>query len=274
MKIFTQGILARRKMVLIFILAILLPSLIVGYLSLTTFAKRRETVKRALESSLWVSGEAALKSIEDVLLEHERDVLKRENFIRLTQPKKADQSLSVYSTLAKNIAGLLFLLDNNYQIIIPKTGSEDGSVFQWEKDVSDSQFDKTLQGAESFEFSQKNYSRAAELYRKCATSTPSRQHKAIALEGLGRCKDKDFLFGFAPNSSQIPQNLPTHNWNDNYHIKTERSMAQKANQLRRDVQYIKFKIDFTLHSAQRINKGRQKYSPLSSAAIKSCCWRT
>ncbi len=75
MKIFTQGILARRKMVLIFILAILLPSLIVGYLSLATFAKRREAVKRALESNLWVSGEAALKSIEDVLLDYERDVL-------------------------------------------------------------------------------------------------------------------------------------------------------------------------------------------------------
>ena len=187
MKIFTQGILARRKMVLIFILAILLPSLIVGYLSLATFAKRREAVKRALESSLWVSGEAALKSIEDVLLEYERDVLKRENFIRLTQPKETDQSLSVYSTLAKNIAGQLFLLDNNYQIIIPKTGREEVSVFQWEKSVSNSQFEQTLQRAESFEFSQKNYSRAAELYRNCATSAPSRQHKAIALEGLGRC---------------------------------------------------------------------------------------
>jgi len=79
------------------------------------------------------------------------------------------------------------LLDNNYQIIIPKTGSEDGSVFQWEKDVSDSQFAKTLQRAESFEFSQKNYSRAADLYQKCVKSAPSRQHKAIALEGLGRC---------------------------------------------------------------------------------------
>jgi len=187
MKIFTQGILARRKMVLIFILAILLPSLIVGYLSLATFTKRREAVKRALESSLWVSGEAALKSIEDVLLEHERDALKRENFIRLTQPEEADQSLSAYSAIAKNIAGQLFLLDDNYQIIIPKTGSEDVPVFQWEKSVSNSQFAQTLQRAELFEFSQKNYSRAADLYQKYVTSTTSRQHKAIALEGLGRC---------------------------------------------------------------------------------------
>jgi len=187
MKIFTQGVVARKKIILIFILAILLPSFIVGYLSLRTFAKRREAVKSLLESNLWVSGEAALKSIEGVLLEHERDALKRENFIRLTQPKEAGQSLASYSVLSKDIAGQLFLLDNNYQIIIPKTGSEDGSVFQWEKDVSDSQFAKTLQRAESFEFSQKNYSRAADLYQKCVKSAPSRQHKAIALEGLGRC---------------------------------------------------------------------------------------
>ncbi|MFP4082433.1 MAG: hypothetical protein ACLFVG_06705 [Candidatus Aminicenantes bacterium] len=49
MKIFTQGILARRKIVFIFLLAILLPSLVVGYLSLSTFAKRREAVKQILE---------------------------------------------------------------------------------------------------------------------------------------------------------------------------------------------------------------------------------
>ena len=187
MKIFTQGILARRKIVLIFILAILLPSIIVGYLSLATFTKRREAVRRVLESNLWVSGDAALKSIEGVLLEHERNALKRENFIRLIQPEEAGQSLTSYYVLSKDIAGQLFLLDNNYQIIIPKTGSEDGLVFQWEKDVSDSQFAKTLQGAESFEFSKKNYSRAAESYRKCVKAATSRQHKAIALEGLGRC---------------------------------------------------------------------------------------
>ncbi|MCK4264062.1 MAG: hypothetical protein KAX27_03880, partial [Candidatus Aminicenantes bacterium] len=112
MKIFTQGVLARKKIILIFILAILLPSFIVGYLSLRTFAKRREAVKSLLESNLWVSGDAALKSIEGVLLEYERDALKREYFILLTQPEEADQSLSAYSAITKNIAGQLFLLDD------------------------------------------------------------------------------------------------------------------------------------------------------------------
>lgn len=187
MKIFTKDILARRKIILIFLLAILLPSLIVGYLSLRTFSQRREAVRRLLESNLWISGEAALKSIESTLLEHEREALKPENFIHLTQPKEAEQRLSSYSVLSKEISGKLFLLDTEYQIIIPKTGSEDVSVFPWEKNVSDSQFTKTLKIAEFFEFSKKNYSRAAGLYQKCTLSVPSRQHKAIALEGFGRC---------------------------------------------------------------------------------------
>ena len=187
MKIFTQEILARKKIILIFILAILIPSLIVGYLSLNTFAKRREAVKRLLESNLWISGEAALKSIEEELLNYEKEALKSENFIRLIQPIETGETLSSSSILSKSIAGKLFLLDAKYQITFPKTGSEYVSVFQWEKNVPESQFARTFQRAEAVEFSQKNYSQAAELYQKCALSAPSKQYQAIALEGWGRC---------------------------------------------------------------------------------------
>jgi hypothetical protein len=87
MKIFTQGILARRKFVLIFLFAILFPSLIVGYLNVSTFIKRREVVKRLLESNLWISSESALKSIESTLLEHEKQALKPKNFVQLYLPQ-------------------------------------------------------------------------------------------------------------------------------------------------------------------------------------------
>jgi tetratricopeptide (TPR) repeat protein len=187
MKIFNQGILARRKIVLIFLLAILLPSLIVGYLSFSTFSKRREAVRRLLESNLWISGETALKSIEEALLEHEKQALKPENFLLLIQHKENDQSLSSYSVISKNILGKPFLLDDSYQIIIPKTGKEDISSFTWEREVSNSQYNQAFQRAEFFEYSQKNYSRACNLYRRCNSLAPSAQQKAIALEGLGRC---------------------------------------------------------------------------------------
>ena len=187
MRIFSQGIFARRKIVFIFLLAILLPSLIIGYLSFSTFAQRRESVRRLLESNLWISGESALKSIESALLEHEKKALKPENFTRLTELKDTEQILSDYYKLSKEIAGQLFLLNPEYQIIIPKTGKEDISIFPGEKNVQDSEFAQALKQAESLEFSGKNYSRAAELYRKCYSLAPTNQHRALALEALGRC---------------------------------------------------------------------------------------
>jgi signal transduction histidine kinase len=187
MRIFSQGILARRKIVFIFLLAILLPSLIIGYLSFSTFAQRRESVRRLLESNLWISGESALKSIESELLEHEKKALKPENFTRLTGLKDTERILSDYSKLSKEIAGQLFLLNAEYQIIIPTTGKEDISIFPGEKNVQNTEFAQALKQAESLEFSGKNYYRAAELYRKCYSLAPTNQHKALALEALGRC---------------------------------------------------------------------------------------
>ena len=101
MKIFFHKIFTHRKIIYIFLLAIFLPLLIVGYLSLSTFARRREAVKKLLESNLWISGEAALKSIEGALLEYEQTALKSENFIRIIESKKADKALF----------GQFFLLD-------------------------------------------------------------------------------------------------------------------------------------------------------------------
>ena len=177
MKILNHRILTHRKIIVIFFLAIFLPSLIVGYLSLNTFSKRREAVKKLLESNLWISGETGLKSVEGALLEHEKKALKSENFIRLIQSKKADQTFF----------GQFFLLDANYKIIFPKTGSENALEIQWEKEMPNSQFAQFFKRAEFSEFSQKNYTRAAELYKECTLSAPSKQHRAIAFEGLGRC---------------------------------------------------------------------------------------
>lgn len=42
MRPFAEGMLARKKIVLIFVLAILLPALIVGTMSLGAFSKRRD----------------------------------------------------------------------------------------------------------------------------------------------------------------------------------------------------------------------------------------
>ncbi len=187
MKLFTQGILARRKIVFIFLIAILLPSLVVGYLSFTTFSKRREAVKNILESNLWISGEAALKSMEEALFSEERKTLSPENFSRLLKSKEADINLENSTLQPQSITGKLFLLDAEYQVVIPKIGRGDTTIIATDMVQENSEFARTLKRAESLEFSRRNYAQAARAYRKSASIAPSDQHKALALESLGRC---------------------------------------------------------------------------------------
>jgi signal transduction histidine kinase len=187
MKIFTPDILAKKKIVLIFLLAILLPALIVGHLSFTTFSKRQEAVRKLLESHLWISGESALKSLEGKLLDHEKEALNPKNFVRFAQVNKTDPTFSSHPIFSEDIAGKLFLLDDNYQIVLPKTGRDDISIIPREMQATKSEYARTLKRAEFFEFSAKSYSRAAEFYRRCILNAPSKQHAALTLEALGRC---------------------------------------------------------------------------------------
>lgn len=187
MKIINHEIVAPGKIIFIFLLAIFLPSLLVGYLSFSTFSQRRETVKKLLESNLWISGEAALKSIEEELLDHERKALESENFTRLIHSHKDNNTSISSSVLPKDSVGQLFLLDADFKILFPQTENENFLIFQWGKDLPDSQFARTFQKAEFFEFSQKDYTRAVELYNQCTLPAHSKRYQAIALEGLGRC---------------------------------------------------------------------------------------
>lgn len=181
MKIFSRGILVRKKIILIFFLAILVPSLIVGYLSLSTLVTRREAVEKILKSNLWNSGEAALKSLEAKLIEHEKKVLKAENFISLIQ------NYSNFSIDSIQNKGQAFLLNDNYQIIIPRTGVDDVLTFQQKKSQLNNNLSQDFKNAEAFEFNEKNYKQAGELYKQCSVSGSSDIDRAMALEGLGRC---------------------------------------------------------------------------------------
>ena len=117
----------KRKTIVIFLLAILLPTLIVGYLSFNTFAKRRESVNRLLVSSLWTSGHAALQSIESRFFEIERQALKPENYS--------------IPTNSSGMAGRHFLIDEEYRIIFPKKVPFESSSVSIEPELSDLRFD-------------------------------------------------------------------------------------------------------------------------------------
>ncbi len=187
MKIFTQGIFARRKIVLLFLLAILLPSLVVGYLSFKTFSERRTIVKSLLESNLWISGETALRSLEDALFEYEKEALRSENLKRLTQLETNERNLMTSSSVSKEVFGQLFLLNSEFDVIVPRSVRLDTSGFQPESDESGDPFYDAFREAEHTEFSQRDYAQAAELYKKSASAAHSEDKTALALGALGRC---------------------------------------------------------------------------------------
>jgi signal transduction histidine kinase len=187
MKIFANNIFKHRRIVFIFLLAIFIPSLIAAYLSLSTLPKRREAVKNILESNLWISGEAALNSVEGSLLELEQKALRSDNYLRLFQSKKKGQNNFVRTGFSEDSAGIPFLLDSDFEIVIPETVYENTLEIQFEIENPNSQFTQYFRRAEVLEFSQKNYTRATELYKKCTSYTSSKQLHAVAFEGLGRC---------------------------------------------------------------------------------------
>jgi len=191
MKLFAEGILARKKIVLIFFLAILLPALVVGTMSLSTFSKRREAVRRLLESNLWISGESALRSVEAALLEPEKEALQAENFARLSGPESpslpGDRPAAGGAAYSVHFPGTPFLLDGEYRIVFPRTGSERLSISSTEEIAPESEFSKAFRRAETYEFSQKNFVRAAQAYRESSARAPSDREKAMALEAMGRC---------------------------------------------------------------------------------------
>lgn len=187
MKLFTHSLFTHRRIILIFLLAILLPSLIAAYLSISTFPKRREAIKKILESNLWISGEAALNSVEGALLEIEQKVLKSDSYLGLFQSKWKDQNNFAPSGLSEDSTGRLFLLDSDFEIVIPETTDDNTPEIQFGIENPNSQFTQSFRRAEVLEFSQKNYTRAAGLYKECTSYTSSGQLLSVALEGLGRC---------------------------------------------------------------------------------------
>jgi signal transduction histidine kinase len=190
MKHFAQGIVARKKIVLIFLLAILLPALVVGYLSLSAFSKRREAVRKLLESNLWISGESALRAVETALLEREKDALRAENFARLSGPDRSgpapDRTAAGDADPLPLFPGTPFLLDADYGIVFPRTGSERPSLSPAGEAAPESGFSTAFRRAENLEFSRKDFPRAARSYRESFALARSDREKAMALEAAGR----------------------------------------------------------------------------------------
>ncbi|MFC2083602.1 ATP-binding protein [Bacteroidota bacterium] len=181
MKLFFKEILARKKIIIIFFIAIVLPLLVVVYFGFDTFTDRQESTKKLIESNLWVSSEAALNIFENKLLEQEKQFLNIENFLSIFNDAPSNDSLQSIKQF-----GNLFLLDNNFNIVYPRTGIGKISSLPDKRKTLNSRYENIFSKAELFEFAQRNYSKAIEYYEQCLQIAQSKQHEAFALEGKGR----------------------------------------------------------------------------------------
>lgn len=184
MNIYAQKIWARRKIILIFLVGILVPTIIVGFLSWNAFSKRREAFGKIFESQLWMSGETAITSIETALLQYEDSILNPENFTPLFSLRGSRREFKP-STLLSGTK--VFVLGVDFRVVYPQAENDDSPFVRWEQSLAGSPFAYLFQKAEDLEFAQKKYAQAAELYHKCSQATPLQQWQAVALERYGSC---------------------------------------------------------------------------------------
>jgi len=184
MNTFIHEIWARRKIVIIFLLGILVPSIFVGFLSWNAFSKRREAFRKILESQLWMSGETAIKSIEGALQEYEDSILSPGNFAPLSTPRGSRQEFKPSPLLS---GAKIFVLDSDFRVVYPQAENNDSPFVRWEQSLAGSPIAFLFQKAEDLEFAQKKYAEAAELYHQCRHATPLEQWQAVALERYGSC---------------------------------------------------------------------------------------
>ena len=176
MKLF-PSVLRRKRGVVFFVAAFMLPLLFVVVVSIDTFSKRQTTTRNLLESNLWLSGRSALDHLEAQFIEIENRRLNAEYFSSILR----GDSLELIDTNPG-----IFLIDQEFQIVYPET-TEDRDPYSltfnrsWKSDYS-----SYMGRAEAEELARQNYSNAAEHYLAGLGVAETAQQEALAIEGLAR----------------------------------------------------------------------------------------
>ena len=93
MKLF-PSVLRRKRGVVFFVAAFMLPLFFVVVVSIDTFSKRQTTTRNLLESNLWLSGRSALDQLEAQFIEIENEWLNAEYFSSILR----DDSIELIDT--------------------------------------------------------------------------------------------------------------------------------------------------------------------------------
>lgn len=191
-----------KKVILTFLFAIFIPSIVIGYLSFNVFYKHRQSVERLLNSTLWSTGENALETVENTLVGYEKRMLDSDNFHYLIQDEGGKAINQNWISLSTKYSGKLFILDPDYKIISPLAGNEQVLEYSHLKTTPSNAYQQQLQKAESFEFVEKDYSKAIDHYKNCKSLAVSPEEISKALAGMGRCLFRSRRFEEAQQTYQ------------------------------------------------------------------------
>jgi hypothetical protein len=171
------NVLRRKRGVVLFVAAFMLPLFFVVAVSIDTFTKRKKTTHDLLESNLWLSGRSALDQFESQFIDIENTRLNAEYFSSMLM---GDSLMQVEPNPD------IFLIDQDFQVVYPKTGEDEHiQLLTFNRDWN-SDYRKYMGRAETAELAGRSYSNAIKNYQLSLSLAITTQQKALAIEGLAR----------------------------------------------------------------------------------------
>ena len=169
-------VLRRKRGIILFITAFLLPLIFVVVAGIDTFSNRQKTTRNLLESNLWLSGKSALDQIEEEFVEAERNLINVKYFNNLLFDDDLNQEEKNYE---------IFLIGSDFKVVYPKIGEDRNNLLSGKQNWN-SGYRKYMELALNAELNKQDFPAARENYKKSLTYARSAQQEALSIEGLAR----------------------------------------------------------------------------------------
>ena len=170
-------VLRRKRGVVLFVVAFMLPLFFVVAVSIDTFTKRKKTTHDLLESNLWLSGRSALDQFESQFIDIEEKGLNADYFNNIM---KGDSLKEIHTNPD------IFLIDQDFNIMYPETSEANHlQLLTYDKDWN-SNYKKYMDRAETAELNVRNYSNAIRNYQMGLTMAETKHQEGLAISGLAR----------------------------------------------------------------------------------------
>ena len=189
----------RKRVVTIFVVAVLFPCLFLGYLGLKSIKQEKQEQQQLVLENLKRSLSLAVDQIESAL-----DDQIRASFRQLSPPRQltashiaALRTLSTHSSLVQGV----FFLDNNVCVVFPKTFRDVDVDEMKDRSTLRLQESEYLRAGDLFEV-QGKLDEALTEYQRGFSSTLSKPLRAAFLSRIARCQFKKTDYGNARRTYQ------------------------------------------------------------------------